>query len=124
MRGTDVRVDVDLASLPGPRGFLNGPWMQVHGGCITGADVAARPYNDGILCKFDAFLGTLHLPVDAVDMGHFWGFFLKKFSSFSSNGLATGCSVKSSPGLMLGPTVIPSVPVLEGIENWTWVSFR
>ena len=23
--------------------FFNGPWMQVHGGCITGADVAAWP---------------------------------------------------------------------------------
>ena len=31
---------VDLASLPGPPAFLDGPWIQVHGGCITGADVA------------------------------------------------------------------------------------
>ena len=48
-----------------------GPWMQVHGGVITGADVAAWPYSVGILCKFAAFLGTLHWLVDAVDMGHF-----------------------------------------------------
>ena len=26
-RKTDVRVFVDLASLPGPPGFLNGPWV-------------------------------------------------------------------------------------------------
>ena len=31
MRRTDIGVTVDLASLPGQRGFLNGPWMQVHG---------------------------------------------------------------------------------------------
>ena len=66
VRGTDLRVNIDLASLPGPRGFLNGSWMQVHGGCIAGADVAAWPYSVGILCKFTAFLGTLH--------GSSWGF--------------------------------------------------
>ena len=31
MRRTDIRINVDLASLPGPPGFLNGPWVQVHG---------------------------------------------------------------------------------------------
>ena len=72
MRRTDIRVNIDLASLPG---FLNGPWMQVQGGCITGADVAAWPYSVGILCKFTAFLGTLHWPCDAVDLGHFDIFF-------------------------------------------------
>ena len=29
----DFRVNVDLASLPGPSGFLGGPWIQLHGGC-------------------------------------------------------------------------------------------
>ena len=29
-RSTDIRLNVDLASLPGPLGFLNGPWMQVR----------------------------------------------------------------------------------------------
>ena len=51
--------------------FLNGPSMQVHGGCIAGVDIAAWPKSAGILCKFTAFLGTLHWPFDAVDMGHF-----------------------------------------------------
>ena len=41
VRRTDIGVNLDLASLPGPHGFLNGPWVQVHGGGITGADVAA-----------------------------------------------------------------------------------
>ena len=38
-----IRVDVDLASLPGPPGFLGGPWIQVHGGPTSGADIAAWP---------------------------------------------------------------------------------
>ena len=41
-RKTDIRVNVDLASLPGPPVFLNGPGVQVDGGCIT--DVAACPH--------------------------------------------------------------------------------
>ena len=40
-----IRVNVDLASLPGPPGFLGGPWMQVHGGGIAGADIAAWPHS-------------------------------------------------------------------------------
>ena len=41
VRKTDIRINVDLASLPEPCGFLNGPWMQLQGGCISGTDVAA-----------------------------------------------------------------------------------
>ena len=88
-RRTDIRDNIDLATSPGPPGFLGGPSIQVHGGGIAAANIAAWPYSVGILCKVTAFLGTLHWPVDAVDMGHF-GLFLK-FLSFSSNGLATGC---------------------------------
>ena len=36
-RKTNIRVNVDLA-LPGLPGFLNGSWLQVDGGCFTGAD--------------------------------------------------------------------------------------
>ena len=71
VRRTDIRVNVGLASLPGPRGFLSGLWVQVHGGVIAGADIAAWPYSVGIVCKFTTFLGTLHWLVGAVDMGHF-----------------------------------------------------
>ena len=46
-------------------------------------------------------------------MGHF-GVSVWKFSSFSSNGLDIGCSVKRLPGLTLGLTVpFWSVPVVS-----------
>ena len=70
-RRTDMRVNVDLASLPGPPGFLGGPWIQVDAGHISGADVAAWPYSVGILCKFTDFLATLHWPICSEDMDHF-----------------------------------------------------
>ena len=34
VRRTGLRVNIDLASLPSPPGFLNGPWIQVSGGHI------------------------------------------------------------------------------------------
>ena len=49
------------------------PWMALDAGTlgsITGADIAVWPYSVGILFKFTAFLGTLHWPVNAVDVGH------------------------------------------------------
>ena len=33
-----MRVNAVLAFLRGPLGFLNGFWVRVHGGCISGAD--------------------------------------------------------------------------------------
>ena len=48
-RRVDMRVNVDLAMLPGPPGFLNGPWVQVQGGCISVADIAAWPYSVRLL---------------------------------------------------------------------------
>ena len=36
-----IRVDVDLEPLPGPPGFLGGPWIQVDAGPISGADIVA-----------------------------------------------------------------------------------
>ena len=117
MRRTDIRINIDLASLPGPRGFLNGPWMQVHGGRISGADVAAWPRGVGISCVFTALLGTLHWPCDAADLGHFgisfWGIF-----SFSSNGLVIGCSVTKVTRLhgRANRPIFDSLCVSEGIE--------
>ena len=37
VRKLAIRVHVDLASLPGPPGFLNCDWVQVHAGHITDA---------------------------------------------------------------------------------------
>ena len=49
------RVNVDLASLPGPPGFLNNIWVQVDAGHITSADISAWPYSVGILVSFTTF---------------------------------------------------------------------
>ena len=59
-RKVDVRVNVDLARLPGRPGFLHGDWVQNQGGCISGADIAAWPYSVSLLCKFTGFLASLH----------------------------------------------------------------
>ena len=59
-RKVDIRVDIDLATLPGPPRFLSGPLVHVDGGGITGVDVAVWPYSVSVLCKFTSFLGTLH----------------------------------------------------------------
>ena len=57
VRKLAIRVNVDLASLPGPPGFLNNDWVQVHAGHITSyADIAAWPYSVGILVRFTSFL--------------------------------------------------------------------
>ena len=71
-----VRVHVDLASLPGPPGFLNCSWIQVNAGHISGADIAAWPYSVGILVRFTSFLSTLHWPTGSDDLGHFGVSFL------------------------------------------------
>ena len=72
-----IGVNVDLASLPGPPGFFGGPWIHVHGGHISGADIAAWPYSVGILIRFTSFLDTMHWPSGSVDMGHFGVSFLE-----------------------------------------------
>ena len=63
VRKLPIRVNVDLASLPGPPGFLNSSWIQVDAGHITGADICAWPYSVGILVRFTSFLSTLHWPL-------------------------------------------------------------
>ena len=72
-----VGVNVDVASLPGPLGFLGGPWIQVNGGHISGRDVAAWPYSVGMLFRFTSFLATLHWPTVSDDIGHFGVSFLE-----------------------------------------------
>ena len=73
-----IRVNVDLASLLGPPGFLNNSWIQVVAGRIIGDDIAAGPYSVSILVRFTSFLSTLHWPSGSVDLGHFefpfWNF--------------------------------------------------
>ena len=43
VRKLAIRVNVDLASLPGPPGFLNCTWIQIDAGHIAGADISAWP---------------------------------------------------------------------------------
>ena len=82
VRKLAIRVNVDLASLPGPPGFLNGSWIQVAAGRITGADIAAWPYSVSILIRFTSFVTTLYLPSGSGDFGHFGITFLELFILF------------------------------------------
>ena len=71
-----IRVNVDLASLPGPPGFLGGPWILVKGRHISGRDIAAWAYSVGILFRFTSFL-ALRLYVGfggipRVQLRNFW----------------------------------------------------
>ena len=109
---------MDLASLPGPPGFLSGPCVQVKSGCITGSDVAAWPHSVSMLCKFTAFFGTLHWPVGDVDLGHLGVSFLEVlilFEQWASHRLLSE-KVTRSHVRANRPTSISSVPVSEGIE--------
>ena len=99
-----IRVNVDLASLPGPPGFLNNSWVQVDAGHITSADISAWPCSVGILVRFTSFLGTSHWPSGSADSWSILGSPFWSSLSFLSNGLVTDCSVKRSLG-MLGPIV-------------------
>ena len=118
VRRHEVRVTVDLASLPGPPGFLSSDWVQVHAGPITGADIAAWPYSVGILVRFSAFLGTLHWPSGAVDMGHFGVSFLELLILFEQwSGQRLLSEKVTRPHVRAGrPILVSSVPASEGIE--------
>ena len=77
VRKLAIRVNVDLASLPGPPGFLHSSRIQVDSGHITSADIAAWPNSVGILIRFTSFLSALHWPSGAWDFGHFGVSFLE-----------------------------------------------
>ena len=63
VRQIDIRVTEDLASLPGPPGFLGFDWVQVHAGHITSDDVAAWPYSVGIFGSAHFLFGYLTLAI-------------------------------------------------------------
>ena len=108
---------MDLASLPGPPGFLGGPWIQVHRGFISGADIAAWPYSVGILIRF-TFLNTLQWPAGDVDLGHCGVSFLDVLVFVEQWADHQLLSEKvTRPHVRANrPILIPSVPVSEGIE--------
>ena len=118
VRKLDIWVNVDLASLPGPPGFLQSDWVQVHAGPITGADISAWPYSVGILVRFISFLSQLHWPTESVDMGHFGVSFLELLILFEQWAGHRLLSEKvTRPHVRAGrPILVSSVPVSEGIE--------
>ena len=118
VRKLHIRVNVDLASLPGPPGFLKSSWIQVDAGHITGADISAWPYSVGILVRFTSFFGTLHWPSGSVDLGHFGISFLELLILFEQWAGHRLLSEKvTRPHVRAGrPILFPSVPVSEGIE--------
>ena len=113
-RRIEERGNEDLAMLPGPPGFLNGPWVQVQGGCISGA----WPYGVSLLCKFSSFLGSLRWPAGAADMGHFGVSYLEILVLFGQwvGHRLLGEHVTRPHVRASRPISISSVPVSEGIE--------
>ena len=118
VRKLHIRVNVDLASLPGPPGFLYSSWIQVDAGHITGADISAWPYSVGILVRFTSFLSALHWPSGSVDFGHFGISFLELLILFEQWAGHRLLSEKvTRPHVRAHrPILIPSVPVSEGVE--------
>ena len=118
VRRLDIRVNVDLASLPGPPGFLNSDWVQIGAGPITRADISAWLYSVGTLVRFTSFLSHLHWPSGSVDMGHFGVSFLELLILFEQWAGHRLLSEKvTRPHVRAGrPISVSSVPVSEGIE--------
>ena len=59
----------DFAFLPGPVGIWDGDWVSFGVSGVTAVDVRVWPYSVSLLVKMSAFLGTLHWPAGAVDLG-------------------------------------------------------
>ena len=113
VRNLHVRVNVDLASLPGPPGFPHNSWIQVEAGDISGADISAWPYSVGILVRFSSFLGTLHWPSGYADLGHFGVSFLEILILFEQwAGHRLLCEKVARPHVRAGRPI----SVSEGIE--------
>ena len=117
-RKLDIRVNVDLASLPGPPGFRCGPWIQTYSGHISGADIAAWPCSVGILFGITSSFSTLHWPLGSDDLGHFGVSFMELLILFEQWAGHRLLSEKvTRPHVRAGrPISLPSVPVSEGIE--------
>ena len=118
VRKLAIRVNVDLASLLGPPGFLNHSWIHVHAGRITGDDIAAWSYSVCFLVRFTSFLNTLHWPSGTVDLGHFGVSFLELLILFEKwAGHRLLCEKVIRPHVRANRSILlPSVPVSEGIE--------
>ena len=68
-RRRDVDAVRNFAFLLGPVGIWGGDWVSFAVSGITVDDVRVWPYSVSLLVKLSAFLGTLHWPVAADDLG-------------------------------------------------------
>ena len=59
----------NFARLPGPAHLWISDWYQLPIACIGEGDIAAWPFSVGLLLKFVHFLGSLHWPHGAGDLG-------------------------------------------------------
>ena len=59
----------NFAFLPGPVDLWSGEWVSFGVSGVTVEDVRVWPYSVSLLVKISAFLGTLHWPVAADDLG-------------------------------------------------------
>ena len=116
-RNVDKRVNVHFSMLPGPPGFLNGPLVQVHGRCTTGADIAAWPVSaccvDSLLSEALCF-GLLVLRI----WGHMGFTYLENLILFEQWAGRRLLSEKvTRPHVRAHRLIsISSVPVSEGVE--------
>ena len=117
-RRVDIGFFVDLATLRGPLCFLCGRSVQVNGGFITGADVAASPYCVRLLCGFSSFLGSLHWPADTGDLVNHKLSYLEVLILFEQwTGYRLLSEKVTRPHVRAHcPISISSVPVLEDLK--------
>ena len=59
----------NLAMFPGPPALWLGEWVAGPSVAIDADDVAKWSYTPGLLVKWVSFLGSLHWPVERVDLG-------------------------------------------------------
>ena len=59
----------NFAWLPGPAGLWTSAWYKLPVACIGDDDVACWPFSVRLLVKFAHFLGSLHWPRGADDLG-------------------------------------------------------
>ena len=124
-RNLDIRVNVDIVSLPGPPDFLGGPWIQVPGGHILvlmllpGRTVLV--FRLGLLLFLIPCIGPLVLMTWGILVFLFWN-----FSSFFEQwvGHQLLSEKVTRPHVRADrPILIPSVPVSEELKFGMVVSF-
>ena len=117
-RRIDDRVVVDLASLPGPPGFLDHDWFTVDSGPLTDCDISVWPFSTSILVKITSFLSTLRWPEGLNEIGKFGVSYLELlilFEKWLGHRLLPEKTVptKVRKGRLV---VVGTPPVSEGVQ--------